>query len=45
MSGDTEMELFDAAQRHVAHHHPELLGALEPEVVQQMAEDVWATDA
>jgi hypothetical protein len=31
-------------ERHLAHHHPQLLGALEPDVVFQMAEDVGATD-
>ena len=40
LAGDSEQELFKAAQRHVAHHHPQLLGALESEVVQQMAEYV-----
>jgi hypothetical protein len=40
LEGDSEQELFDAAQRHLAHHHPQLLGALGLEVVQQMAEDV-----
>ena len=40
LAGSTEEELFDAAQRHVAHHHPQLLGALEPDVVTQMAENV-----
>jgi hypothetical protein len=44
--GETDRQLFDAAQRHLAHHHPQLLGALEPEVVVQMAEDVGgANDA
>ena len=38
--GDSELELFDAAQRHLAHHHPQLLGALGLDEVQQMAEDV-----
>jgi hypothetical protein len=38
--GDSEAELFDATQRHLAHHHPQLLGAMELETVQQMAEDV-----
>ncbi|HZE06785.1 MAG TPA: hypothetical protein VE127_16270 [Solirubrobacteraceae bacterium] len=37
--GDSEQELFDAAQAHLAHHHPELLGAVGLEVVQQMAEE------
>jgi hypothetical protein len=40
LAGDSEHDLFNAAQRHIAHHHPQLLGALELEVVQQMAEDV-----
>ena len=39
LSGDSEQELFDAAQRHLAHHHPQLLGALGVDVVQQMAEE------
>ncbi len=39
-AGDSEQELFDAAQRHLAHHHPQLLGALELGTVIQMAEDV-----
>ena len=39
LAGNSEQELFLAAERHVAHHHPQLLGALEREVVQQMAED------
>jgi hypothetical protein len=38
--GDSEVELFEAAQRHLAHHHPQLLGALELDMVHQMAEDV-----
>jgi hypothetical protein len=40
LAGGTELELFDAAQRHLAHRHPELLGALGLDVVQQMAENV-----
>ena len=40
LAGDTEQELFAAAQRHLAHHHPQLLGALEPEMVVQMSETV-----
>jgi len=40
LAGDSEQELFDAAQRHLAHHHPQLLGALGRDVVIQMAEDV-----
>jgi hypothetical protein len=34
----TEAQLFAAAQAHLAQHHPELLGALEFDVVTQMAE-------
>jgi hypothetical protein len=37
--GRSEQELFDATQAHLAHHHPELLGAVGLEVVQQMAEE------
>jgi len=40
LAGASEQELFDAVQQHLAHHHPQLLGALEPEVVFQMAEAV-----
>src|SRR5947209_6041473 len=43
--GDSRLALFEAAERHVAHHHPELLGALELDVVMQMAEDVGGLDA
>jgi hypothetical protein len=39
LTGGSEQELFDAAQRHLAHHHPRLLGALGLDVVQQMAEE------
>lgn len=39
LAGESEQELFDAAQAHLAHHHPELLGAVGPRVVQQMAEE------
>lgn len=39
LAGDTEQELFDAAQQHLAHRHPQLLGALGLEVVQQMTEE------
>jgi hypothetical protein len=37
--GHSEHELFEAAQEHLAHHHPQLLGALGLEVVAQMAEE------
>jgi hypothetical protein len=40
LAGDSQQELFEAAQRHLAHHHPQLLGALGLELVHQMAEDV-----
>jgi hypothetical protein len=38
--GDSDQMLFEVVQQHLAHHHPQLLGALEPELVLQMAEDV-----
>jgi hypothetical protein len=38
--GDSEQELYEAAQLHLARHHPQLLGALELDVVTQMAENV-----
>jgi hypothetical protein len=38
LAGATEKELFDATQAHLAHHHPELVGAIELSVVAQMAE-------
>jgi predicted small metal-binding protein len=40
LAGNSEEELFQAAQLHIAHHHPQLLGALGQDLVQQMAEDV-----
>jgi hypothetical protein len=40
LAGDDEHELYSAAQRHLAHHHPQLLGAMGPRTVSQMAEDV-----
>jgi hypothetical protein len=40
LAGGSDAELFEAVERHLAHHHPQLLGALDPEVVVQMAEDV-----
>jgi hypothetical protein len=45
LAGDSKEELFAAAQRHIAHHHPQLLGALELDVVNQMAETVDRSDA
>jgi hypothetical protein len=39
LRGSSEQQLFDAAQAHLAHHHPELLGAVGLDVVQQMAEE------
>jgi predicted small metal-binding protein len=38
LAGNSEQELFDAVQQHLAHHHPRLLGALGVETVNQMAE-------
>jgi hypothetical protein len=37
--GDSQQELFDATQAHLAHHHPELLGAIGLDLVAQMAEE------
>jgi hypothetical protein len=45
LAGDSDEELFDAAQRHLAHHHPQLLGALRLEMLNQMAESVGGIDA
>ena len=45
LAGDSRLELFQAAERHVAHHHPELVGALELDMVVEMAEDVGGIDA
>ena len=45
LAGESEQELFDSVQRHLAHHHPQLLGALELDVLMQMAEDVGGSDA
>jgi hypothetical protein len=39
LQGGSEQELFDATQAHLAHHHPELLGAVGLDLVQQMAEE------
>jgi hypothetical protein len=39
LTGGSEHELFEAAQEHLAHHHPQLLGALGLDVVQQMSEE------
>jgi len=39
LAGASRGQLFDAAQAHLAHHHPDLLGALGPGLVQQMAEE------
>jgi hypothetical protein len=44
LAGGSKQELFNAAQQHIAHHHPQLLGALELEVLMQMAEDVGGID-
>jgi predicted small metal-binding protein len=40
LAGGSQEELFEAVQRHVAHHHPQLLGAMELDLVNQMAENV-----
>jgi hypothetical protein len=40
LAGDSEEELFEAAQRHLARYHPQLLGVLGPELLEQMAENV-----
>jgi hypothetical protein len=40
LAGASDQELFDAAQAHLAHHHPQLMGAVGPEVLQQMAEEL-----
>jgi hypothetical protein len=40
LAGDRVGQLFGAAETHLAHHHPELLGALELETVRQMSEEV-----
>jgi hypothetical protein len=45
LAGGSDQELFQAAQQHIAHHHPQLLGALELDVLMQMAEDVGGIDA
>ena len=38
LTGDSRAELFEAAQSHLAHHHPRLLGAVGLDVVSQMAQ-------
>jgi hypothetical protein len=43
--GDSEKELYEAAQLHLARHHPQLLGALGLDVVAQMAENVGGSGA
>ena len=45
LAGDSRLALLHAAESHVAHHHPELVGAFELDVLMQMAEDVGGTDA
>jgi hypothetical protein len=39
LAGGSKQELFEAAQAHLVHSHPELMGAFGLEVVQQMAEE------
>jgi hypothetical protein len=38
-AASTEVQLFEAAQAHLAQHHPELMGAFELGVITQMAEE------
>jgi len=38
LAGESQGELFEAAQAHLAHHHPQLLGAMGRDVVAQMSE-------
>jgi hypothetical protein len=38
LAGNSRCELFEAAQSHIAHHHPELLGAVGADVVSQMTQ-------
>ena len=40
LAGRSEDELFEAAQAHLAHHHPQLLGAIGLDVVSHMAEEL-----
>ena len=37
--GETEADLYAAAEEHLALHHPHLRGALSPATLVQMAED------
>jgi hypothetical protein len=39
LQASTEIQLFETAQAHLAQHHPELMGAFEPGVIMQMAEE------
>ena len=45
LEGDSEEGLYEAVQLHLAQHHPQLLGAMGPDVVLQMAEDIGGPDA
>jgi hypothetical protein len=36
--GNSRSELFEAAQSHLAHHHPQLLGAVGLDLVSEMAQ-------
>ena len=45
LAGNSEQELFDAAQQHLAQDHPRLLGALGAETVKQMAEELGGRKA
>jgi hypothetical protein len=40
LAGSSAEEPFDAAQRHLAQRDPQLLGAMELDVVAQIAENV-----
>ena len=36
-AGNSRRELYEAAQSHIAHHHPELLGAVGADLVNEMS--------
>ena len=38
LAGNSRAELFEAAQSHLAHHHPQLLGAVGLDLVSEMAQ-------
>ena len=39
LAGNSRQELFEAAQAHLAQHHPQLLGAIGADLVGEMAEE------